>query len=175
MDITALIVNFLHIVATTTWVGGMFFNLYVVVPSSATLDQAQRGRFMGVVAKRFLPVAWVSMIILVVTGLLRIRRFLTSITFLLDTSYGVILTVKMSITLIMIIIGIVISFVIFPKIESFTQKFTASGPSGRHSGGQGVGPPPGLLKLQKQLGLLAVTNMTLGFLLLLLVAALRNL
>ncbi|MDP2237892.1 MAG: DUF4149 domain-containing protein [Bacteroidales bacterium] len=62
--------DFLHLMATIAWIGGMFFNFLVVMPTVAkVLDPATAGRFVGALMKRVRVVVYVSLLILFVTGI----------------------------------------------------------------------------------------------------------
>lgn len=62
--------DFIHLMATVAWIGGLFFNFLVVMPSvSKTLDPATAGRLMGVLFKRVRVLVYVSLLVLFVTGI----------------------------------------------------------------------------------------------------------
>ena len=62
--------DFLHLMATIAWIGGMFFNILVIMPAvSRTLDSATAGKFMKAVFARVRIVVYVSILILFVTGI----------------------------------------------------------------------------------------------------------
>ncbi len=63
--------NFLHLLATVVWVGGMATNILVTLPSTReVLEPAVFGRFIGAIMKRFRLIAYVSIITLLVCGVL---------------------------------------------------------------------------------------------------------
>lgn len=65
-----IILDFLHLMATIAWIGGMFFNFLVVMPTVAkALDPQTTGKFMGMLFKRVRVVVYTSLIILFVTGI----------------------------------------------------------------------------------------------------------
>lgn len=62
--------DFIHLMATIAWIGGMFFNFLVVMPTvSSTLDPPNAGKFMQAMFKRVRIVVYVSLILLFVTGI----------------------------------------------------------------------------------------------------------
>jgi uncharacterized membrane protein len=64
------ILDFFHVMATIAWIGGMFFNFLVVMPTiTKVLDPATAGKFMGAMLKRVRVVVYVSLLILFVTGI----------------------------------------------------------------------------------------------------------
>ena len=65
-----IILDFFHVIATIAWIGGMFFNFLVVIPTvSKVLDPPVAGKFMGAMLKRVRIVVYVSLLILFVTGI----------------------------------------------------------------------------------------------------------
>jgi len=62
----------LHILAATAWLGGMFFLVLVVVPWLRTRDGAMAGAFLRETGTRFRTVAWACFAVLLVTGALNL-------------------------------------------------------------------------------------------------------
>ena len=146
------IINFLHLFATVTWIGGMIYFNLILMPSLTAIDPPQRGRLLGAVAKRFTFLSWGSIIILVITGLLITPSYML-LTF--SGVYGISLTLKHLVILLMIIIGLVITFSLGPKMHSLSPS-------------PGEPPSSGFLKVQNQLSVLVRINTILGVLVLLL-------
>lgn len=148
------VVNFLHLLATAVWIGGMFFIKLVLMPGLAAIEPAQRGRMMGVIAKRFTMVVWSCVAVLLVTGLLK-----TPSAYLLDagTRYGTLLLLKHAAFAVMILAGLLITFVAAPKLR-------AAAPA------PGAPPSPEYVAAQKRLDALSALNTVLGVGVLLLVA-----
>ncbi|NQU34763.1 MAG: DUF4149 domain-containing protein [Bacteroidetes bacterium] len=62
--------DFIHLMATIAWIGGMFFNFLVVMPTvNKVLDPATTGKFMQVLYKRVRIIVYVSLLLLFVTGI----------------------------------------------------------------------------------------------------------
>jgi uncharacterized membrane protein len=74
MSQPALVISYwLHMAATVTWIGGLFFQS-IVIPvslSSGKLDLRQQASLLEAIRKRFEPIAWLSLFILVGTGLVQ--------------------------------------------------------------------------------------------------------
>lgn len=149
-----VIYQFIHLLMTVLWIGGMLFMHFVLNPALATINPAEAGKLMGSIAKRFTIIAWSSTILLLVTGLLKTPSGL-----LLDTSnaYGTILLLKHLAFGIMIINGVIITFGVAPKLRSFAPK-------------EGQRPPVEFIGAQKRLGVLSGMNMALGVLVLFLIS-----
>jgi uncharacterized membrane protein len=58
----------LHILAATAWIGGIFFLVLVVVPWLRRGDRSTAGAFLRETGQRFRSVAWVCFGILIATG-----------------------------------------------------------------------------------------------------------
>ncbi|MEE8357627.1 MAG: DUF4149 domain-containing protein [Anaerolineales bacterium] len=144
------IINFLHLLATSTWIGGMLYINIVLMPSVSAIDPAQRGQFLGATTKRFAFLASGSIVVLVITGIMRTP---SQLMFNLSTIYGIALTLKHLVISVMIVIGLVISFWLGPKVKSLTPA-------------PGEQPQAGFLKIQSQISTFARINMVLGVLVL---------
>ena len=69
-SILQTVLDFLHLMATIAWIGGMVFNFLVVMPTAnKVLDPAMAGKFMGALFKRVRIVVYSSLLILFVTGI----------------------------------------------------------------------------------------------------------
>jgi uncharacterized membrane protein len=72
-DWALVIAYWLHMAATIVWIGGLFFQA-VVLPASMSMENlnlSQQGKFLERLRKRFEPLAWLSLFILVGTGLVQ--------------------------------------------------------------------------------------------------------
>ncbi|MCZ7381227.1 MAG: CopD family protein [Candidatus Methanoperedens sp.] len=148
MEIINIITLWLHYLATVMWIGGMAFNLLVLRPSMIVIDQNQRPILGTKVLKRFIIFAWLSIAVLILTGIsIAVSRGAFEDIF--STTYGIVLLSKHFVTLIMVLIVAWISFVLSAKLSSFAPK------------------PETILLLVK-------TNLSLGILVLLLTSVLRG-
>lgn len=63
-----------HVVAAVVWFGGMLFMAAVMVPAArSVLDPPSRGRFMADIGRRFRPITWACVVVIVLTGVLNIH------------------------------------------------------------------------------------------------------
>ncbi len=146
----AVINNFLHLLATVSWIGGIIFMNLVLFPAQTAIDPGQRGKLFGAVVKRFTVIVWVSVIILLLTGLYKTP---SSMLFNPESRFGLWLTVKHIAILFMIIFGLLLTFVLSPKLRKLAPK-------------PGEQPSSEFIKAQKNIALIARTNMTLGIIVL---------
>lgn len=150
----ASFVQFIHLLITVVWIGGMIYTTLVLMPALGAIDPPQRGRLVGAVAKRFTIVAWVSVAALIVTGFIKTPR---QMLFDPASDFGRILLIKHIAFGLMIVIGAIITFGVAPRIY-------------KHSPKPGEPPAPEFLQAQARVKLLSGTNMILGVLVLLLVS-----
>ncbi|CAG1022034.1 hypothetical protein MTYM_01441 [Methylococcales bacterium] len=148
MEIIIIFMLWLHYLATVIWIGGMAFNILVLRPSMVAIDQNQRPTLGTKVLKRFIIFAWLSITVLILTGI-PIAFSRVAFEDILSTTYGIVLLSKHFVTLIMIFIVAWVSFVLSTKLAPFAPK------------------PNTILILVK-------TNLSLGILVLLLTAILRG-
>src|SRR6478736_1503229 len=79
MDALLAFSFFLHLVATIVWLGGLLFMIVIVWPETRALiaRQDQSGALLDLLdrlRKRFYPLANLSLIVLIVTGLFQMDR-----------------------------------------------------------------------------------------------------
>ncbi|MDO9097028.1 MAG: CopD family protein [Candidatus Methanoperedens sp.] len=148
MEMIYIITLWLHYLATVMWIGGMAFNLLVLRPSMAVIDQNQRPILGTAVLKRFIIFAWLSIIVLILTGI-SISSSRIAFEEIFSTAYGIVLLGKHFATLIMVLIVSWVSFVLSVKLAPFAPK------------------PDTILTLVK-------INLSLGIVVLLLTAILRG-
>jgi len=91
----------------------------ILTPNLKRIDLTSRSKLMSNVMPAFLKLVWISIVIIVSTGLYRVA-FVNNMTNLSDfvSSYGLSLIAKMSIVAVMIAIAAVITLRLAPKIIS---------------------------------------------------------
>lgn len=160
MNLTLSLSYFVHLVATIVWIGGLFLMVIVVWPAArkAMAAQDQSGallRFMEGLRRRFTPLANLSLITLLVTGLIQMSS---------DTHYkGVLvieddwsraLFIKHIAFLGMMLVGGVMQFAIMPALDR-ASLLTRKGKDA-----------PELDKLQRRERQLTALNLFLGLVIL---------
>jgi putative copper export protein len=109
-----IIINFFHLLAAAVWLGGAIFIKVVLNPSLAQIDPQQRGKLMGTAAKRFSITAWISIIVLIITGLLKTP---SDMLFDVSSDIGIFLTIKIISVIGVVIIGLIIALKLVPAMR----------------------------------------------------------
>ena len=68
MQLTVALLTWFHLLSAVVWAGGIVFILFIAIPSSRQVLGPEAGKLMAEVSNRFTPLANLSIIILVVTG-----------------------------------------------------------------------------------------------------------
>jgi|GEM_PF-1089343 len=140
------IVQFVHLLATAVWLGGAIFIKMILEPSTQRIDPREAGKLSGIIAKRFSISAWIAILLLCITGILK-----TPGPMFFDTSSeaGIALAVKHVLVIGVILIGLVIALVAVPRLR-------------RAAPAPGAPPAAEFLKAQKLLHRLSMTSTILG-------------
>ncbi len=116
--------HFLHISATVVWIGGIFMTLLVILPGSKTaLESPLVGKLMKEVGQRFTPLANMSILLLIVSGLILFyaNRNFTSFGDLLK-SWNILIFCKFAVVAVMVCIHFYRGSILSKKIiESAAQ------------------------------------------------------
>jgi uncharacterized membrane protein len=110
VDILMVLITWLHIVGFVIWLGGAIFFSFILTKNVEVIPVPERGKLMGAVEKQFTPIAWASLTILAITGLL--RMYLSgslNVAFLTGTSYGTALLLKIILFGVILIGGYIIT------------------------------------------------------------------
>lgn len=122
-----IILDFFHLLATIAWIGGMFFNVLILMPTvSKTLDPASAGKFMAVLFKRIRVMVYVSLLILFVTGIpmkIASEYYVAIINF--DTSWETVSFIKHVFVALLALFAIINFEILSPK----AAKLAVNGPS----------------------------------------------
>ena len=108
------IILWIHLVCTSIWVGGSIFLGVILAPMLKVFSDSleERTSIMLKIGRRFNSVAFPSFLILIITGIYNSRSFFLEPSNFLDSNYGILLLIKIT-----IVIFTLISYVI--HIRSF--------------------------------------------------------
>lgn len=124
----------LHIVAATTWLGGMIFLVLVVVPALRRGDPATTAALMRDSGRRFRVVGWSSFLLLACTGTANLWFRGVRLGNLFDptwcaTSFGRILWAKLLVFALVLLLSAVHDFVLGPRASQALSRM----PQGREA------------------------------------------
>ncbi len=130
------LIDWLHIMATIFWIGGMFTNFIILRPAlGKALSPIDAGKLMGVIMKRTRIVVYISIVIIGVTGIpLKIinPNYISIINF--ENNWEIVSFIKHICYGILVLLAVYTFEVLAPKMS----KLAAAGPS------------PELMALQKK-------------------------
>ena len=159
MEGGAILIGWVHMVTAAIWIGGIFFIGLVFGPVAERSESPEAKKLLQATAKRFTPIAWGAVIILIATGLVRTAG-LGALNFdtLINTLYGNLLLGKIALIVIVIVNGVVIA-----RASLKMSKLAAATP-----------PPLGEMDKQMiRIKYIGQINLILGLIILFLAVALR--
>ena len=118
-------IHFIHFIGTVVWIGGILMTLFVILPGSKTALESPPivGKLMKEIAKRFTPIANISIILIVVTGII-IYFYDKNYTFFsdLENRWNMVIASKHVFVAAMIFIHFYRGLILNPKIERFSSQ-----------------------------------------------------
>ncbi|MFW9982681.1 MAG: hypothetical protein ACFFE3_12305 [Candidatus Thorarchaeota archaeon] len=148
------VLNWLHLVATVAWFGGLSTNILVLMPSiGASLDPPAAGKLMSNYMKKFRPLVYVSILILITTGAI-ITVMMNPAYLSLSSEWSIVLLIKHALIAFAVIANLYGFEIMAPKVA----KLAAQGPS------------PELAQLQK----IQMNSAKIGFIIALLILLLTG-
>lgn len=153
------LIDWLHIMATITWIGGMFVNFIVLRPVvTKVLDPATAGKFMQTLMKRFKVVIYTSIVLLGVTGIpLKIinESYISIINF--ENNWEIVSFIKHFCYGILVVLSVYSFEILSPQIAKVAKN----------------GPSSGLADLQKQQGMMGAAAFLTAIIILILSSLMR--
>ena len=121
MDILWLFIRWIHVITAVVWIGGNLILAMVIVPHfRQNLPPVQRIQILTLIGKRFEPIVWGCVLILLFTGIANIFNsvdlFSTNDSPLLGAFMRT-LTIKLLLFIILIVLTGLHSFVYGPKLS----------------------------------------------------------
>ena len=159
MNAMHFFVHLFHLLAAIIWLGGIFYVIVVLMKSMNVIEPPERGKLFGAVGKRFMIISWICVIFILISGF---KMTSGEVIFDFSTSKTIVLNIKILLFFVMLIIGLVMTFVIMPKMMKAAPK-------------PGEPPSPEFIKMQSLGPKLATVNLVLGILVIICVAALHGL
>ena len=127
MGFSIAVSNYLHIIAMSTWVGGMLYIVLIEVPVlRKNLDPADFSAQMTLLGKRFQTVGWILLLILFATGLSNIMLE-DSISELMKTPvYTMSIIIKLVLFTLMVLNTALHTFYLGPNMSRLSERMKFS-------------------------------------------------
>lgn len=127
-EVISVVSYWFHLTATVIWIGGIFFILFIAMPSAKQVLGAEAGKMMGEISKRFTPLANYSILLIILTGIV-LTGFNKQFSGLsqLDNNWALILILKHALVLGMVAVHFYRGLILTPKIimTASTEEKTA--------------------------------------------------
>ena len=110
----------LHLIATVVWIGGLVTMVLIVQPMAIKLlpDQAELARLLEAIQRRFRPLANISLIVLILTGMVQMSANKYYIGFLeFDNTWSKAILFKHIAVIVMIGLAALMTFSIEPALR----------------------------------------------------------
>lgn len=145
-----VLLKWIHLMATVAWIGGMFTNFFIYIPSIAkTLEPPLAGKLMATVMKRFRILVYLSMTVFLISGITMGSLHLDSGASLSYKNLMIaILIFKVPLYIVMVILAIVAFEIVAPRVARLAKD----------------GPSPELQRAQRTQKILAFAGFLLGVL-----------
>ncbi len=129
VSIESTAVDLIHNILASIWIGGVIALAFVVMPSikQAVKDIMVRGYALSLTIPRFSQLALLSIGILGITGPLVLWSIESDVVRLLQTEYGLILTIKLALAALMVILGGYSTLKVHKKVISILNTNTGKG------------------------------------------------
>ena len=126
----SVVFYWLHIIGVVFWIGGVAYIVLVLSPSLGLISLRDRARFVPKILRRFLVVVWISIAIIVASGIYRLVFVMgmRSLEPLFFTVYGNILSIKLLLVSALIGIAASISLRVYPRTVAHVSMHADEGP-----------------------------------------------
>jgi putative copper export protein/methionine-rich copper-binding protein CopC len=114
--ISAIMLDWLFMVALGTWLGGLAYLAYILLPLLLVIDRDRDAGLLVLLQRRFAPFHLAAMFVLLVCGLFLTEASINNAQLLLSDPYGRTLLVLVALVVLMLILGIYALFVIRPRL-----------------------------------------------------------
>ncbi len=164
LSIESTVVDLIHNILASIWIGGVITLAFVVMPSikQAVKDSIARGYALSLTIPRFSQLALLSIGILGITGPLVLWGIESDIVRLLKTEYGLMLSIKLALAALMVILGGYSTFKVHKRVISILNINTGKGYAYQDNSIDGLySYANGLLKLEAYVGIALLLSVAL--------------
>ncbi len=120
-----LAAKIVHILALTSWVGGMIFVAAVMAPKLRNLPPQQRGSLFSELGRRFSKLGWIAIALLALSGFLQALVRAGDLFRAFSGTFGTILTVKLVLVFLLVVESALHDFVLGPRQTMWEQRMSS--------------------------------------------------
>lgn len=117
----AILSDWLHLVAASIWIGGLCVIAFAVARSLGETDRPTANASLSATIRRFTGIVLPATILIAITGLYNTWIHVESLAALVETTYGLVLVLKVAISGVMIVLGGINAFVLQPRLAAEAQ------------------------------------------------------
>jgi copper transport protein len=121
--IFSVLIDWLHLLAASLWIGGMLYLSLIYLPVLQKLPAMERTRALLALIPSFSPLAITGIIIMAVTGPFNATFHMTSPNQLLDTAYGRTLLIKSTLVGAMLVVSGIYLGLFQPRLKKDYKKY----------------------------------------------------
>jgi len=122
--ILPLILDFIHNVVASLWIGGIFYIAFIVMPKLKLVNENVGVSFISILIPRFSIIAITILGVIVITGPFLLYSLENNLALTLASTYGKILIVKLSLAAAMIAVGAYNQMIIHKQAFNTTNSLT---------------------------------------------------
>lgn len=102
---SAIIIDYVHSLIASVWIGGVIFFGFILLPALSKLDRSKREMITLLAIPRFSSVIVISLGVLLITGPVLLWLLEDDVTLLSQSSYGFLIMAKIGVASIMVVLG----------------------------------------------------------------------
>ncbi len=113
--------DWLHLMSTAVWIGGLAFFVIILLPRLRHLSADSRRIYLTAVVSRFSPIALTCVVLLIGSGSVSMLAHNTTLDDLLNSDWGHALLVKFALLTLLIMMGALNMFVTIPRLKALRK------------------------------------------------------
>ncbi|AGL03486.1 DUF4149 domain-containing protein [Desulfoscipio gibsoniae] len=114
----------LHFLAVVTWIGSMMYSMFAVAPALKHLGTPRAHAINMIAARRFSPLTWGSLAVLIVTGIYAVSGNVDKLSTLFGQPAGIVLFVKLLLVAALIVILLYQIYTLSPQMKKLINPAT---------------------------------------------------
>lgn len=114
----------LHILAAVVWIGSLVYSMFAVAPALKHLGAPRSYAINMIAARRFSPLTWASVAVLIVTGIYAVAGNLDKLSPLFGQPAGTILFIKLVLVAALVVILLLQIYTLSPKMKKLINPAT---------------------------------------------------